>query len=488
MPREAAAGGHLLYLWGIVFVYFSVTAIALSAVSRTAGLDQAEQLLLSQTLQPGYSAQPPLYTYLVKAVFFVTGPGLAPLLLLKAVLLSLFVGLLMALGREFGFTARQHLVAVAGIVFIPQFIWESQRDLTHSVLVTTVAAATLLQLARTRRITTVLNYALLGGFIGLGLISKYNYAVFLAALLLAALLTPGYRPVLANRRMLAVLLVALLVTTPHVYWLASNLDIATGSVRKLHINDGNLAAGLAYAAVSALAFLAPLLIFSMILVARPLKPASRENTGPGGGRLLLNLLLATTGIVAIFIMLSGTYNIKDRWYQPLLFYAPLIPALFTTPSRARLNWYLGLAAGFALLVSTVLVARTTLAGVLNRFSYPNIPYPELIAAAGDATRTPAFILAESKLLGGNARPVFPDAVVQVPGYSIDTGPLSGDGLVLCETPACADATFREWLGHNYAIDVHTLEFERLEMPCHYAPAKLESIYFSRVRLPRAVNR
>jgi 4-amino-4-deoxy-L-arabinose transferase-like glycosyltransferase len=483
---QRAAGQHqpanLLYIWGIAFIYFCINAIALFAVSGTADRDQAEQLILSQALQLGYSSKPPLYTYIVKAVFHITGPGLVPLLALKAVLLSLFVGSIMALGKQFRFTTQQHLIALASLVFIPQYIWESQRDLTHSVLVTTIAAATLLQFVRTRRGPTAINYVVLGALTGLGLIGKYNYAMFLTALLLAAMSVPQYRQVLANRRILATLLVALLVATPHIFWLVSNPELATGSVHKLHIDAGSLAAGLPNAAAAALAFLSPLLIFSMLLVSGPAMQELPEKIKVADSRLLLNLLIATLIVVATFVMATGAQQIKDRWYQPLLFYVPLIIAMLAMPAKTRLNWYLGLGFGFALLVSVALVGRTTFAGFFDKYSRPNIPYPEMIASMADRNRKPVFILAETSLLGGNSRPVFPAAVIQVPSYSIDAGPMSGDGLVVCETPDCDDGKFREWLESNYAIDARLLKFTRVEMPYRYAPAQTASIYFSRVSL------
>jgi 4-amino-4-deoxy-L-arabinose transferase-like glycosyltransferase len=484
MQNEAAQGkpANLLYLWGIVFIYFCINAIALFAVSGTADKDQAEQLILSQAFQLGYSSKPPLYTYIVKAVFYVTGPGLAPLLALKAVLLSLFAGSIMALGRQFGFTTHQHLVALASLAFIPQFIWESQRDLTHSVLVTTIAAATLLQFVRTRGGPTTSNYVVLGALIGLGLIGKYNYAMFLTALVLAALSVPQYRPVLANRRILAGLPVALAVATPHMFWLASNLELATGSVSKLHIEAGNFTSGLLNAAVAALAFLTPLLIFSMLLISGPLKRQLPEKIKPADSRLLLNLLVATIIVVAVFVMATGAQQIKDRWYQPLLFYVPLIIAMRATPARARLNWYLGLGITFALLVSAGLAGRTTFAGFFDKYSRPNIPYPDMIASMADRNWTPAFILAETNVLGGNSRPVFPGAVIQVPSYRIGSGQVSGDGLVICETPGCDSDKFREWLNSNYALDIRLLKFDRIERPYRYAPSQLASIYFSRVSL------
>ena len=71
MQREAdrIKPEYLLYLWGAVFVYFCMNAIALSGVSEAAGRDQAEQLILSQSFLPGYSAQPPLYTYIARTSY-----------------------------------------------------------------------------------------------------------------------------------------------------------------------------------------------------------------------------------------------------------------------------------------------------------------------------------------------------------------------------------------------------------------------------------
>jgi hypothetical protein len=308
--------------------------------------------------------------------------------------------------------------------------------------------------------------------------------MYLTALILAALTVSKYRLMLANRRILAALLVALVVATPHMFWLASNLEVATGSVRKLHIGAGNLTTGLPNAALAALAFLTPLLIFSMLLISGPVKRGLLEKIKPADSRLLLNLLIATVVVVAVFIMATGAQQIKDRWFQPLLFYVPLIIAMLATPTKTRLNWYLELGAVFALLVSVALVGRTTFAGFFDKYSRPNIPYPDLLTSMADRNWKPEFILAETSLLGGNSRPVFPVAVIQVPSYQIDSGSMSGDGIVVCETPDCDNEKFRGWLDSNYAIDARLLKFKRIEMPYRYAPSQMASIYFSRVSLSR----
>lgn len=154
----------------IVFVYFTFNMLAQYLASPTADLDQAEQLLLAQYFQLGYSEQPPLYTWLVLSVFALTGQSLAVLLAIKALLLTGVLATLLALGKRLGFGSQQLLIVVLSVVFIPQIIWESQRDLTHSVLVTLMAAMTLLQVIRTQQLANLLNFSLLGVVVGLGLI------------------------------------------------------------------------------------------------------------------------------------------------------------------------------------------------------------------------------------------------------------------------------------------------------------------------------
>ena len=170
--NNGPATRHIIFLFCSILLYFALNAFTQYSASKTADLDQAEQLILSQSLELGYGAQPPLYTYLVNVAFYLTGPKLGTLLAIKALLLSTLLTIFLAIGNRLDFTRYQQLITVAGFAFIPAIIWESQRDLTHSVLATTIAAATLLQTLIIRHQNTPNNYIYLGLLIGLGVISK----------------------------------------------------------------------------------------------------------------------------------------------------------------------------------------------------------------------------------------------------------------------------------------------------------------------------
>ena len=478
---EQSKSRDLLYLFVIFLLYLSFNAFTQFSVSKTADLDQAEQLILSQALQLGYGAQPPLYTYVVSFIFSLTGPGIAPLLGLKVLLLSFLIGTLISLGIQFKFTIRQHLIAMLGVVFIPQIIWESQRDLTHSVLATTIAAGTLLQVVRTQRSPVITNYIVLGLLIGLGLISKYNYAIFLASLIFSILSVPSYRLILTNSRVLAAIFVLIVVSTPHIFWAISNFGIATSSAHKLQSGTGDLFSGLTHVAFSALSFLTPLWFFSTFIISSVLKKHILETAKTDDGRLLINLLLMTIIIIVLFVISSGVQQLKSRWFQPLLFYAPITVALFATRMQARLSyWYFSSAIVFAILVSVALPARTVLAERLNKYSRPNMPYPNIFKSISNSVGKPSFIIAETNLLAGNSRPFFVESKIYVPSYTIQLGSISGSGVVICETPHCDNSKFKEWLMRNYTIDARLLKFNEIEKQYYYAPSKKMKVYWSKV--------
>ena len=465
----------------IAFAYFTINMLAQYLVSPTADLDQAEQLLVSQYFQWGYSEQPPLYTWLVASLFSITGPSLLTLLLFKACLLGSLVACLLGIGAHLRFNNSQLLIVLCSLVFIPQIIWESQRDLTHSVLVTLIAAASLLQVIRTQQHPSQLNHLLLGGLIGLGLISKYNFIIYLGGLLLTCLCIQEYRRVLFQPKGLFLsLLTATVIALPHALWAFNHIEIALGSVHKLAISNSGAWHSVAKAMIAALAYLSPLWILALLLLG---KKATYDNQVSHTHRqLLLYLALGILAMVLLFTLLTETQKIKDRWYQPLLFFIPLLIAAFARPSLKRLKIYQGIAVFFALLVMLVLSLRTILVDEFGHSSRPNMPYTAAIQEISTQIPLPKLILADGKLLAGNARSIFQASHIDSPKYSIKSIIPTGTALVLCETKDCGKNNFKDWLFHRYHIKTDTLSLKALERPFYYSDSHTKTIYWATVNL------
>jgi 4-amino-4-deoxy-L-arabinose transferase-like glycosyltransferase len=401
------AGPAAIWIWLPATVYFFLNALTLGLVSSTADLDQAQQLVLSQDLSLGYGAQPPLYTWLVNLLFSITGPNRSVLLALKAALLSAFALGFLKIARELEFDPRQQALTVIGIALLPAIVWESQRDLTHSVLATVLSTWTLWSVFRVHRNASWRNYIVFGLLVGLGLLSKYNYGVFVLALLAAALVTPGFRERLLSSRMLVSLAIIVLVFLPHLLWIISHTDQTLASSHKFKIQDGASSQGIVAAVLAPLAFLGPLLLAYGLSWRRGAR--AHAITGPGStllSRLLLILLALLLGLVVV----SGASNIKSRWLQPLLFFVPI---LCVTWGIAKPRIFIAIGLAMMLATALLLPGRTLTASLTGVASRPNLPYMQIGEQLRDTTGIPDVVISPQELLAGNMRLVFPDTRIEV---------------------------------------------------------------------------
>ncbi|MEW6234896.1 MAG: glycosyltransferase family 39 protein [Candidatus Omnitrophota bacterium] len=470
----------LYKLWFYVLAYIALNAFSQFLTSPTAELDQSEQLVLSQSLQLGYASHPPLYTWIAFGVFIFTGPSLLALLVVKILILSSLMGLLIAVGREFEFSERQHLIAIIGVIFIPQFIWESQRDLTHSSLATMFAAAALLQTARLSRNPSVRNYALLGLIAGFGVLSKYNFLIYCLGLLLAAAFTPQYRKAVFRLPLLLSIAITVAMAIPHAVWASSHIAAAASSLHKIESISGKPLLGIGKTFAAVLVFLTPFWLAAVFLAGRKiLLPVAQA-----GYRLFLSrLFLVMLGVILLFVLLSGAQKIKDRWFQPLLFFTPLLLALYSAPSPKRLRQFYGIGIVCALLISVALPMRTILAGYTERTNRLNIPFKASAAKLSQSIGSPAVIFAENRLLGGNMRLAFPSAAVITPDEPAPARIPSGKWVILCETINGQNQEFREWLKKQAHIDLKDLSFDSITQTYYYSQDRKYSLYWSAMNQP-----
>lgn len=258
---DIRAGTHFLLILAAYFLVHVVLRVTSPAVLD---LDESEAVLSFQRLQPGYGTQPPLYFWLQWLTFSLFGVNLFALSVLKnLLLLCTYVAMFCTARALIGI--RGAIMVAGSLVLFPQLGWESQRDLTHSVLVTCMAALTLWCYVSLLRHRGKLQYALLGLLLGLGLQSKYNFAVFALGLAAASLLVREHRQAVWNRHGWITVAMLLLLLAPHGLWLFDHLDLATGATRaKMHQHDagyaGNVARGLGSMASAAFLFVTPVWI------------------------------------------------------------------------------------------------------------------------------------------------------------------------------------------------------------------------------------
>ena len=397
-------------------------------------LDEAEQMLWSQRLAWGYGAQPPLYTWFQVGVATLLGPGLLALAMLKMALLALTYWCLWRAAREV-LPPRAAWWAAASLVWLPIMGWESLRDLTHTVLVCASVAATWWLVLRQLQRPQPSGFVALGLVLALGLLSKYSFALFALALVLAVLSGRETRPALWARGWWYLPLTLAAVLLPHVLWLWRHWQLASrGTLTKMQLQpEASVWHGLSSLLVDGV--LANLLLWLLLALAvfgrawwcpLPLQGAvAGQVTGhhvvePVPPAWLQPLLWRYLGAVAVLllgmVLVGDVTHFKARWVHPLLLVVPLL-AFVARPALAhhpRSHWYTsGVVLGFVLF-GALFTARPWLNGRLDRLNEINEPIVALVQhlqRAGYDGQSP--ILASDAVLGGMLRAQFPAAPVAV---------------------------------------------------------------------------
>jgi Dolichyl-phosphate-mannose-protein mannosyltransferase len=390
------------------------------AVSEGLEQDEAEQVLLTQSLALGYQAvagQPPLYTWLQYFFFAVFGINIFALAALRALLqivtqVALFRSAAMILGDR-----TVALCAALSLWLIPQFSVESMRK-THSVLATCLAALLVHALLVVWKSGGVAAYLWLGAILGLGVLAKYNFVIFAAALALAGVSVAPFRRRLVDRRVGLGLAMTTLLVAPHLVWVLHHLAAAATQIgtrmdmwtaRQWSIG----AAGLSLWSLGKDPFgYLPLVVLNLAVFGRPREAFSEAAAAVA--RLLERFWLIAFGVLTVAVLVIAMARFHAHWLQPFLVVLPLYmflrrPSASPTPRQVAI-FAAGLGTAMVLLMGWRLVELW--AGHRVRVqSRLNTPYPELVRKIGEAGFRDGVIVADNHKIGGNLRFVLQDTTV-----------------------------------------------------------------------------
>ncbi|MET0964626.1 MAG: glycosyltransferase family 39 protein [Noviherbaspirillum sp.] len=469
--------------------YFLLHLLLRLSLSDTLDLDEAEQAFEAQQLRMGYGTQPPLYNWLQWLVFQVFGFNLFSLSVLKNLLLfATYVGMFRLARPRLGVDGA--MAVSASLLLIPQIAWESQRDLTHSVLLTSLACMTLASYFALLRRPTAMRYALFGLLIGLGLQTKYNFIIFAAGLMAANLLTVQHREIFWNRKVWIAASLALLCFLPHGLWILGHVELAVGgTVRKMSEGArpsylGNVGSGLGSMFLAALAFLTPLWLIYAWVCRRSFAKAAVDWRNPEA-RFFLCLYGAFFACILILVLSGELSKVKDRWMQPLLFSAPLaffviLPAF---ADRLAFNRILRTAAVVALVILAAFPLRVYLAPLTGKSARAHHPYPELSEEIVRRFPRAGTVIASEKLIAGNLhfhqprlRTLLSDDVLR------ERMPLSGELVLLERAPADSDWLEQFRLRYPQAV---LMQEARIDLPYRYGVKQMMSFQAVHLAMPLA---
>lgn len=325
LQKPIAVHGLVL---GIICAYGLIRLALMSAL----GGDEAEQVLFAQSLEWGYDVtNPPLYTWMLSAIFAVLGKSGAVLMTVKLVVVGLlYITLYHAARMSLG-PGRELDWALVGLSPILLFVvaWHAIFSYSHSLLNGVFVVLTFMVLLQIVRDGHWRWYALFGVVAGLGVLTKYSYVMFLIAVLVAGASLPQVRVRLLDVKIVLSLLIALALLAPHGLWLLDAAKQMEDAVAyKLQMDQDmsylqGLAKGLWNLVRASFAFLSPLwLVLLLVFPAFVKKPASPASLPyPFVGVLLGRTFLIVVALM-ILMVLGGATQFRPN-YLFLLILLPL---------------------------------------------------------------------------------------------------------------------------------------------------------------------
>jgi len=487
MATGSLGSFHMLL---ILLAGFLVTAVAQAWVSPTAELDQAEQLILAQQLHWGYGNQPPLYSWLVHLVQRLAGgPSLAVLFGVKLGLLALLLLAVRGTCGELQLGERRTTLALAGYAWLPAFVWEAQRDLTHSLLAATMAALLLWTGLRAVRRGRWGDHVAVGLAAAAALLSKHNALVFVVALLVTVLSVPCSRARLRPVGLALSIVLALAVLSPYLVWLLGHAAVLQGTWHKLDQGgEGGRLAGFAHlgwALVKGwLGFLLPWLLPALMLLRRQAQPSE-------AGRFMSRLLAWVAVLVLVPVLMLEADSFKARWLTPLLFAAPIWLAANVSDRNGLWSKVMvqgGLA--WLVLVAVVMPARIVWPQLGEPQTRQNVAFtPMARELAGQWGQVPPVVLVSQHFAGGNLLLHWP-ATTRVWTPIVHAPAALPDRLTVVYTEQDRrDAVFDRWLWQHTGWHAQALPVMGVvQAPVAYRPeAPAQRWYWAQVPLRHKVE-
>ena len=211
----------IVYFASVSIIFF---LIRIALINSSLTLDETEILHTKEApWSLTYHNQAPLYVWLVKSISYFTEINLISLSFIKYSLYFAFWFTNYLISRNFWSKANSFYISLF-TVFIVQYSYESNFDLTHSILLSFLSSLFILQLIRTIKSPSWLNYLALAIIAALAFLSKYNFILLLLASVFALAFNLSLRKRLLNIKLIVSALLFLSLISIHLLAYANHLE------------------------------------------------------------------------------------------------------------------------------------------------------------------------------------------------------------------------------------------------------------------------
>jgi 4-amino-4-deoxy-L-arabinose transferase-like glycosyltransferase len=392
------------WLTGLILLFLVGHAACRALSWNHLEYDEAEQLVLVQSLEWGYYYQPPLYTWLLLPWIKLLGPTIFPLLIVRTVLFLVMFRLMYAL--TFRVTQHERFASLMTLttLLVPEVFHGAIGMWPHTMLMVVCILATLLLILRLADEKSWRDYLLLGLCGGWGILSKYNYAHFVAAIVLSMVMIPRWRTVLLDRRMAVAMILAALLAAPHGWWMVQHLDeVRHGVVRYTEEKQdqfsswADTAKHIGINIVQNVSRSNGFLLLPLLLIFVPGWRNTQRNDGevvPELHRLLIRFYVIGAILLALAMIAGGVLHIRQHWLTAFAMLLPVLVLSRVDPDKLKTWQWRSYQGMMILLVFGALAWRGGLIawhgeqGCLSAQSYQYLAYANKLRDSGwNATGT-----------------------------------------------------------------------------------------------------
>jgi hypothetical protein len=412
----------LFLIFGFCLIHYLIRVF----IAPVYTIEEADQLLMSQSLQAAYEArQPPMLAWLHSLAIMGLGLSQPVVFAVKYILLFAALSLYYLAARNVLIKPAVSAASVAAWALTFQVGWAMHEDLLGAV---GLMAALSLSLHAFTRILTWRRYrdwVYLGAAFGIGLLTHHLYVVFPVAMIVAIFFSPFFRDAVTITRFTITIFIAALIYGPYAAWISTHLgsisDAAANYTASWEIDTSWLdrvrSAGVAFGR-SLLEFTLPLSLFWLMLFWPLWLPVifpvfNRRSTDEEPHEFAWRQLFARSMIFGLVVCLIGVgfgvLTWKVYWLMPVLFTAPIW--MFTHVKRAgdfpiATRAFAAVAIAFVSLVIVGRFIEWRMGIEMCEECRPYTPIPEWASELRKAGFTEGTIVGADKHLTGNLRGAF----------------------------------------------------------------------------------
>lgn len=431
-----------------IVIYLAVHFGVRMAMWPTLGIDDAEQALFAQAYSWSYrNSAPPLFTWLLLGLSSVLDINIVAISIIRYALLAIVFISAFLTARRLIADPRLAALSVYSFAAIYVFAFYSHHDLTHTTAMAAMLALAWYVFVRLTETPQLGWYIALGAVFGLGLLGKWNFVMFAAALPLACLVQRRFRPFVLTWKIIPAMAVCALLVLPTVLTVLFFGTTEQDTFRSVLVGENasylaRVTEGTWRLALSAIAYPQPFLPLAVLAFALPLwRGVRRPEPSPPADVLRPDLpflgwtMAISLGLHLALVLLFGARAFSERLMQPPLFVLPIAMFMLIEAGRPAVRAISAFAIALALLVAVTLTARigVYLRGADHcgscRAMMPAAELADQLRAAGfSGTGT---IVADGFHIGGNMRVAFPQARIIDAAFPPSVWPRPrGDGQCL----------------------------------------------------------